>query len=389
MRFGLIAAALWPYAVIAQPVEQGPPNADFAPAFEAQTRAPALPQTPVTVERFVEGLANPWGIAPLPDGGWLVTERPGTLRVVSADGSVSMPLVGVPEVDNRRQGGLLDVTVSPEFATDRMVYLTYAKAVDGGVVTAAARGVLAEDMAALTDVSDIFVQTPPSSTPMHYGSRIIVDGDYVWITTGEHSSESDRVLAQDVTSTYGKVVRLFRDGSVPDDNPFVGTEADPAIWSLGHRNVQGAALGPDGALWTVEHGPAGGDELNRPAPGANYGWPVVSYGINYNGSEVGSGAARAPGFEEPIYYWDPVIAPGGMGFYDGDYAPWQGDLLIGSLNPGALVRLSFSDGLVAGEERVITDQGRIRDVEITPDGSVLLLIDAPMPYGGIVRVTPG
>jgi aldose sugar dehydrogenase len=389
MRMLLLAVALCPGAAVAQEVAQGEPNAGFAPAFAEQTRAPALPPSPVTVETFATGLDSPWGIAPLPGGGWLVTEQLGTLRIVGPDGRLSAPVSGVPEVDNRRQGGLLDVAVGPEFATDRMVYMTYAKPVEGGVATAAARAVLSEDGTALTGLTDIFVQTPPSQNPMHYGSRILVDGPYVWITTGDHFSASDRVRAQDPQSTYGKVIRLLRDGTVPEDNPFVGQDAVPQVWSLGHRNPQGAALGPDGALWTVEHGPAGGDELNRPQPGANYGWPVVSYGVNYNGSDVGSGEARAPGFEEPVYYWDPVIAPGGMMFYGGGFADWEGDLLIGSLNPGALVRLKFEGGLVIGEERVITDRGRVRDVEVTPDGSVLLLIDAPAPFGEILRVSPG
>ena len=383
----IVFAALMPAAALAQGVPQGEPNADFTPAFENQTRAPALPATPVSVTLFAEGLDTPWGIAPLPGGHWLVTERPGTMRIVTPEGGLSAPIAGLPEVNNQRQGGLLDVTVSPEFATDRMIYWTYAKPVRGGAVTAAARGRLSEDWTEVTGVEDIFVQDPPSRTFMHYGSRIVIDGPYAWITTGEHSSEATRVLAQDLTTTYGKVIRVFRDGTVPPDNPFVGREGVDTIWSYGHRNMQGAALGP-GGLWTIEHGPAGGDELNRPQAGLNYGWPVVSYGINYNGSEVGQGIARAEGFEEPVYYWDPVIAPGGMLFYDGDFAGWQGDLLIGSLNPGALVRLTMEDGRVTGEERVVTDQGRVRDVEQAPDGTVLLLIDAPAPFGSIVRVTP-
>lgn len=388
MKLWPIVVVLMPVVSAAQEVDQGPPNAAFEPAFEAQTRAPALPPTAVTVETLVDGLDTPWGIAPLPGGGWLVTERPGALRVVSVEGAISLPVRGLPALDNRRQGGLLDVTISPEFATDRMVYWTYAKPTGGGVATAAARGVLSEDMTELTEVADIFVQDPPSQNPMHYGSRIVIDGDYVWITTGEHSSTAERVLAQDNTTTYGKVIRLFRDGSVPEDNPFVDAEAVPSIWSLGHRNMQGAVLGPDGALWTVEHGPAGGDELNRPEAGANYGWPEVSYGVNYGGSDVGTGLASAPGFEEPVYYWDPVIAPGGMMFYDGPFEGWKGDLFIGSLNPGALVRLTMAEGLVTGEERVITDQGRVRDVEQGLDGSILMLIDAPAPFGAIVRVMP-
>jgi len=300
----------------AAPVEQGPRNASFEPAFPDQTRAPGLTQTPVTVEPIVTGLANPWGIAPLLGGAWLVTERPGRLRVVTAEGAVSAPVSGLPEVDDRRQGGLLDVTISPEFWQDNTIFWTYAKRVQGGTVTAAAKGIL--DIAALrvTDVQDIFVQSPPSPTPMHYGSRILLDGcGHAFITTGEHSTLTERVLAQDLSTTYGKVVRIQLDGSAPSDNPFVRRDGLDTIWSYGHRNPQGAAIHPrTGVLWTIEHGPAGGDELNRPEPGANYGWPVVSYGVNYNRSSVGTGQPRAEGMEEPVYYWDPVIAPGGMVF---------------------------------------------------------------------------
>lgn len=391
--FAAAILILLPALALAQaaPVEQGPRNALFEPAFPNQTRAPSLPQTPVTIEPFVTGLAHPWGIAPLPGGTWLVTERPGRLRVVTAEGVVSAPVSGLPEVDDRRQGGLLDVTVSAAFGQDNTIFWTYAKRVKGGTVTAAARGILDIATLSVTDVQDIFVQSPPSPTPMHYGSRILLDGrGHAFITTGEHSTRAERVLAQDLSTTYGKLVRIQLDGSAPSDNPFVRRDGLDTIWSFGHRNPQGAAIHPrTGALWTVEHGPAGGDELNRPEPGANYGWPVVSYGVNYNGRTVGIGEPRAERMEEPVYYWDPVIAPGGMEFYDSStFAGWRGDLLIGSLNPGGLVRLKMQGGRVIGEERVVNDQGRVRDVEVAPDGSVLLLIDAPAPNGGIVRLRP-
>lgn len=370
-------------------VEQGLPNADFAPAFAEQTRAPALTATAVAAAPFATGLENPWGIAPLPGGRWIVTERVGRMRVIGADGSLSDPVEGLPPVATEGQGGLLDVATGADFARDRQVWWAYAKPVAGGFVTAAARGVLSADETLLTDVVDVFVQSPVSPTPMHYGSRIVFDTEgHVFITTGEHSSPSERVLAQDIATTFGKVIRLTADGGIPGDNPFVGRDGIDTIWSLGHRNMQGAAIDPvTGHLWTVEHGPAGGDELNRPDAGANHGWPVVSYGVNYNRSPVGSGEPRAPGFVEPVYYWDPVIAPGGMVFYQGDMFPdWNGDLLIASLNPGALVRLRMEGGVVRGEERLLTDLGRIRDVEIMPDGSVLVLIDDS--DGGIWRVTP-
>ena len=384
MRTAAILSLL-PTLACAQ-VEQGAPNTDFTPAFEHQTRAPALPDTPVTVATFADGLAQPWGIAALPDGSFLVTEKVGTLRRVAADGSLSDPISGVPEISDRKQGGLLDVAIAPDFARSGVIYLTYAKPVDGGTVTAAARAVLAGD--ALSDVTDIFVQEPPSQTYMHYGSRVVpTDDGMVYITTGEHSSEATRVLAQDLGTTYGKIIRLNADGSVPDDNPFVGTDGIDSIWSFGHRNVQGAALGPDGTLWTMEHGPAGGDELNHPQAGLNYGWPVISYGVNYNGSPVGSGRSAMEGMEQPVYYWDPVIAPGGIAFYDGPYADWQGDLLVAGLNPGSLTRLKLDGDRVTGEERLLQDVGRIRDVEVLDDGDVLVLIDADP--GQILRVTPG
>lgn len=378
----ILALMMLPVAAHAQ-VAQGPANADFTPAFAQQVRAPALPQTSVTVTVFAQGLDSPWGIAALGQGQFLVTERPGALRVVNADGSGSRALSGLPDVAAQGQGGLLDVAVSPRFTNDRTIFWTYAKSRRGGLVTAASRGTLTTD-GQLTEVVDIFVQDNPARNGRHFGSRIIPMPDgTVWITTGDRGAGDSGTLVQDVTTTHGKVIRVNADGSVPVDNPFVGREGNDLVWSLGHRNIQGAAIGPDG-LWTIEHGPRGGDELNRPKAGLNYGWPVVSYGINYRGSDIGEGAARGPNFEEPVYYWDPVIAPGGMMFYDGSYADWQGDLLIASLNPGALVRLKLRDGLVVGEERMLTDAGRIRDVEVLEDGAVLVLLDA----GEILRVTP-
>lgn len=387
----LICLMTVPVAAFAQdPVDQGPPNGDFAPAFEAQTRAPALLETQVTTTWIVEGLVHPWGIAPLPGGAYLVTERPGRLRVFTPGEGVSDPVAGLPQVDDRRQGGLLDVAVKGDFAQTRQVWWTYAKRGGDGTVTAAATGRLSEDATRMEEVRDIFVQEPPSPNPMHFGSRIVFEPGtgHALITTGEHFSQRERQLAQDLSTTYGKVVRVDAlTGEAPADNPFVGRDGDDTIWSYGHRNVQGAAIGPDGALWTIEHGPAGGDELNRPEAGRNYGWPVISYGINYNGSDVGSGQAVRDGMEQPVYYWDPVIAPGGMVFYDGDAFPgWRGDLLAGGLVASAIVRLDLQEGRVAGEERVAEGIGRVRDVEVAPDGSVLLLIDAP--NGGIVRVGP-
>lgn len=380
----------------AAPVQQGPSTVpSFTPAFEAQTRAPEMDSgASLRIETIADGLVHPWGIAVLPgDGGYLVTERPGRLRHVAEDGRVSGPIAGVPEVVAQDQGGLLDVRPGPDFETTRRVYMTYAKPVgDGLSATAAAYGTLSLDMSELTEVTDIFVQAPGSTNPMHFGSRIVFDGEgHAFVTTGEHFTETERQYAQDLDKTYGKIVRVGLDGTVPQDNPFAeDADAVSTIWSYGHRNVQGAAFRPsDGALWTIEHGPAGGDELNRIEPGANYGWPVVTYGENYDGTPVGSGdedhAAR--GFVEPRYYWDPVIAPGDMTFYDGDlFADWQGDVLIGGLVAGDIVRLSLDGDTVTGEDWLETDLGRVRDVAVDDDGAILAITDYA--DGAFVRLTP-
>lgn len=380
-----LSAGVAAIAILAErgAVAQGARNAPhLEPAFAAQTRAPeARSGVALAAAPFGGPLDNAWGIAALPGGGYLVTERPGRLRAVSPSGELSAPIAGLPPVLAEGQGGLLDVATGPDFATDRRIWWTYAKPLGAGLsATAAARGVLAADLSEVAGAEDIFVQEPPSPTPIQYGSRIVFDtAGRAFITTGEHASMRERALAQDLATTYGKVIRLWPDGTVPEDNPFVGREGLDAIWSYGHRNPQGAAIEPGtGRLWTVEHGPRGGDELNTPGPGVNYGWPVVSYGVNYDGSAVGEGLARKPGMEEPRYFWDPVIAPSGMVFYDGAMFPeWQGDLLIGSLNPGGLVRLEIDGDRVTGEERLLAGIGRVRDIELAPDGALILAIDAP------------
>ena len=389
---GLAAGA----AALAQgePVEQGEPNVPgFDPAFPEQYRAPASDSgVTLAVETFARPLEHPWGIDALPDGGYIVTELPGRMRTISASGDVSEPIEGLPEVFYAGQGGLLDVAIGPTFADDRLIYWSYARPLEGGKsVTVASRGRLSEDGSAVTGVEDIFVQEPPSPTPAHFGSRIRFDDDgHIFITTGDHFTEAERLLAQDLGTTYGKVIRVNLDGSIPEDNPFVDTQgAIGSIWTLGHRNVQGAAIHPGtGQLWTIEHGPQGGDELNPSKPGTNYGWPTVSYGENYDGSPVGEGIERHDGdFVEPRYYWDPVIAPGGMLFYRGDlFTDWKGDLLISSMVPGALVRIELDGETVTGEERLLKDHGRIRDIVEAPDGALLVLVDAA--EGAVLRLTP-
>ncbi|MBY6199821.1 PQQ-dependent sugar dehydrogenase [Maritalea mobilis] len=373
-------------ALAQTPVVEGGENLPSAePAFAEQTDAPEqISDLTLARQDVATGLEHPWAVAVLPNGaGYLVTERPGRLRHITRDGEISDPISGVPEVDARSQGGLLDVAIAPDFEDSRVIYLTYARPMgDGMTATAAARARLSEDMTALSGVEDIFVQSPPSPSPMHFGSRVVPTGDgHLFITTGEHFTRAERDLAQAVSTTYGKVVRVTPEGDVPGDNPFV--EADAAlgeIWTLGHRNVQGAALHPEtGALWTIEHGPAGGDELNLIEAGANYGWPIVTYGVNYDGTPIGAEqTAHAPAFVEPRYYWDPVIAPGGMVFYEGEMFPeWQGDILASGLVAASIVRLDLNGDTVAGEEWLMRGIGRVRDVAVDEDGAIVTVLDLP------------
>ncbi len=348
-------------------------------------------QAKFNVSNVAEGLNHPWGIAVLPDGAMLVTERPGTLRFVDKDGKLSEPIAGVPEVDARDQGGLLDITLHPNFAENRLLYLSFSEKGEGGNSTAVARAKLSEDNAKLTDVQVIFSQKPKLQSAMHFGSRIVFDREgRIYVGLGERSHEQFREQAQDLNSHLGKVVRLNEDGSVPPDNPFVGRDdALPEIWSYGHRNIQAAALHPDtGEFWEIEHGPKGGDEVNIPEAGKNYGWPVVSHGVNYDGTPVGTGEKDAPGMEDPIYTWTPVIAPSGMIFYSGKAFPeWKGDLFVGGLSATALVRLELDGEKIAAEERLLTDLGlRIRDVAETPEGDILVITDHD--NGRILKLSP-
>lgn len=340
----------------------------------------------VRVETVAKGLEHPWALAFLPDGRILVTEKPGRLRIVDRDGRLSPPLTGVPKVHAVGQGGLLDVALDPKFPENRLVYLSYAEPGEGGAGTAVARGRLGT--AGLEDVKVIYRQHPKVEGGGHYGSRLVFARDgTLFITQGDRMNHRER--AQNLAEGFGKIVRINPDGSIPKDNPFVGRgNARHEIWSYGHRNVQAAALHPEtGQLWTVEHGARGGDELNHPQAGKNYGWPIITYGVDYSGAKIGEGAAKA-GLEQPVYYWDPVIAPSGMAFYTGDAIPgWKGSVLIGSMQPGRLVRLTLKDGNVTGEERYLGDLGqRIRDVQQGPDGLVYVVTDEG--DGQVLRVRP-
>jgi glucose/arabinose dehydrogenase len=376
------------------------PAASPAPA-PAPGPAPApAPAGPARVTTFATGLVNPWGLAFLPDGSMLVTEKAGRLRRVSADGrTVSAPITGVPAVDAGGQGGLLDVAVASDFATTRRVYLSYAEP-GGGVEagrngTAVGSGVLDAGHTALTQWQVIFRQTPKVASGGHFGGRIVLRGDgTMFVTLGDRQSNSERDKAQDLTQGHGKVMRIRTDGTVPTDNPFVGTAgAQASIWSYGHRNPQGAALHPTtGELWTNEHGPQGGDELNRTLPARNYGWPRVSYGCEYGSQPVDSclpvgGASTGPGFEAPVTYWVPTsIAPSGLAFYTGDRFPeWRGHLFLGALAGRALWRVELNGSVVVAREELFRSlDERIRDVRQGPDGWLYLLTDNGS--GRILRV---
>jgi glucose/arabinose dehydrogenase len=336
----------------------------------------------IKVETVVNGLDHPWGLAFLPDGRILVTERPGQLRLVSKDGALSEPLAGVPKVFAKVQGGLLDVALDPDFKANRLVYLSYAEPGEGGASTAVARGKLTDD--GLKDVEIIFRQVPKVNGGNHFGSRLAFAPDgKLFVTLGERFQFTP---AQDLSNDLGKIVRLNPDGSVPTDNPFVGrNDARPEIWSYGHRNPQGAAVHPKtGKLWESEFGPMGGDELNIPEAGANYGWPVVSWGKHYDGRSIPEPPTQ-PEFADAIYHWTPVISPSGMTFYTGEAIPgWRDNLLIGGLSSEAIVRLTLDGESVTAEERILMGT-RIRDVAQAPDGSVYALTDED--NGKILRLT--
>lgn len=348
---------------------------------------------PIHVETFATGLNHPWSLAFLPEGGMLVTERRGNLRFVSDAGEISAPISGVPGVVARGQGGLLDVALHPRFAGNRLVYLTFSEAGEGGTNgTAVARGVLNAEMTALDGVEVIFRQQPKVASNAHFGSRLVFDNDgLLWVTLGERSQAQFRVLAQDLGTHLGKVIRILEDGSVPADNPFVGVAgALPEIWSYGHRNPQGMALHTaTGVVWTHEHGPRGGDEVQIPRAGANHGWPVFSYGTEYSGAPITTADEYPEAFARPVHQWTPSIAPSGMAFYTADLIPgWRGNLLVGALAGQRLVRLELDGERVVGEEHLLRGMGkRIRDVRNGPDGAVWLLTDEP--DGEILRIVGG
>lgn len=363
--------------------------------------APAQAQG-VRPETVAAGLQNPWGLAFLPGGRFLVTERPGRLRVVAADGKLGAPVAGLPEVAAGGQGGLLDVVTDSDFARNRTLFFCFSEpgSAGRGNSTALARATLSADEGRLENLKVIFSQKPKVASSSHFGCRIVesraggsgaADGK-LFLTLGERFSRKEDAQALD--NHHGKIVRINKDGSVPQDNPFVGKAgALPEIWSYGHRNAQGAALAPDGTFWMHEHGPQGGDEINLPKAGANYGWPVITYGENYGGGKIGEGLTEKAGMQQPLHFWVPSIAPSGMAFLTSERygKAWQGNLFVGSLKFGYLDRIELSApfaGKVARESKLLTDLGeRIRDVRQGPDGLLYVLTDNS--NGKLIRLLPG
>jgi len=359
------------------------------PSLAVQTNAPAAPKTPVKLTIVAKGLENPWGLQFLANGRMLVTERPGRLRIVAADGKIGAPVKGVPKVVAEGQGGLLDVAIAPDFDQSGRIFISYSEPRDGGrngTSVARAKLALDGDSGTLEDLTVIFRQEPAADSTYHFGSRIVIapDGN-LFVTTGDRVFLKEE--AQNPKNHLGKVIYITADGAPASAKP-AGEGWDPKVWSIGHRNMQGATFDTaTGQLWTIEHGAQGGDELNRPEAGKNYGWPVITYGKNYGGAKIGEGQSK-PGLEQPVYYWDPSIAVSGLLLYTGDLFPgWKGNLLVGSLKGNQVQRLVLDNGEVTAHEVLAEDTyQRVRDVRQGPDGAVYLLTDDP--NGRIVRLTP-
>jgi len=363
------------------PVETRQSNTNYKPAYLGQTRIAAV-KTAATYEGRVitNALSKPWGITTLPDNRLLITQKGGTMRIVTTSGKVSAPITGLPPVNASGQGGLLGVTIDPQFANNRMVYWTFSKSTPEGNLTAVAKGSLSADERSMENVAEIYLATPAYNGTLHYGSRILFDrsGNLV-ISTGERSDPSTRPQAQDLNSALGKIIRISKDGQPATGNPFTGKAgARPEFYSYGHRNAQGLALHPEtGDIWESEMGPRGGDEINLIQPGKNYGWPVITYGIEYSGGKVGSGITQKDNMEQPIYYWDPVLSPSGMTFYNSDtISEWKNNLFITGLNSNHIARLVIVKNKVVGEERLLADEGqRFRDITQGNDGALYAITD--------------
>lgn len=371
---------------VTNPVEGNAANTTYKPAFVGQTRINGVQtNTPYAGVVLATTLSSPWGIKSLPDGRLLITEKNGTMRIATTAGVLSAPITGIPAVNAAGQGGLLGLTIDPEFIANRMIYWVFAEATTGGNNTAVAKGKLSADEKTIEGATVIYRAKPANASTLHYGGRILFDktGSLV-ISTGERSVLETRPLAQSVATGLGKVIRITKDGQPATGNPtFTQSGALPELYSYGHRNPQGLAINPvTNEIWLAEHGPRGGDEINRIKPGANYGWPTITYGIEYSGEKVGTGIQQQDGLEQPIYYWDPVVSPSGMTFYTGNRVPeWQNNLFIGALSGMHIVRLAIKDNKVIGEERLLASENqRFRDVTQGNDGALYAVTDGGRLY---------
>lgn len=363
------------------PVETKKPNTTYEPAFEGQTRVAGVKTTtPYEVTVLNSTLNRPWGITALPDGRFIITEKEGTMRVASATGATGDALTGIPKVSSEGQGGLLGVTIDPSFDQNRMVYWAYSEPLPEGNLTAVAKGKLSADEKSMENVTVIYRAMPAYKGTLHYGGRVLFSKDgHLYLSTGERSDLETRSQSQELNSGLGKIIRITTEGAPVDGNPFTGQDgARPEIYSYGHRNVQGIAFHPEtGDLWETEFGPRGGDELNRVEPGKNYGWPVITYGLEYSGEKIGDAIQQKEGMEQPVYYWDPVISPSGITFYNGDAIPeWKNNLFISCLSGMHICRVVIEDGKVVGEERLLEDQEqRFRDITQGKDGALYAVTD--------------
>ncbi|MDR6845699.1 PQQ-dependent sugar dehydrogenase [Flavobacterium granuli] len=372
-------------SVAGNPVETNQPNAKYKPAFAGQTRINGVKTvTPYKATVITDALSRPWGITNLPDGRLLITEKEGNMRIVTNTGATRKPITGIPSVNSDGQGGLLGLCIDPQFLSNRMVYWVFSENVTGGTLTAVAKGRLSDNETSIENAIVIYRANPAANSTLHYGGRILFDSSgNLLVSTGERSDESTRPFAQSVTAAIGKIVRITTGGLPATGNPaFTGTGALPELYSIGHRNPQGLALHPTtGDLWQSEHGPRGGDEINRVQPGANYGWPTITYGIEYSGEAV-SDIQQQNGMEQPVYYWDPVVSPSGMTFYKGNQIPeWQNNLFIGTLSGMHILRLVIENNRVVGEERLLSSENqRFRDITQGVDNALYAITDGGRLY---------
>lgn len=367
--------------VASPPVETKTANTDYEPALEGQTRVAGVKTTtPFDVAILDSTLNRPWGITQLPDERFIITEKGGTMRITSPTGTVGSPLNGIPKVSSEGQGGLLGICIDPSFDQNRMVYWAFSEPLPQGNVTSVAKGKLSSDEKSMEGVTVIYRAAPAYKGTLHYGGRVLFSKDgHLYVSTGERSDLETRPQAQDLNSGLGKIIRITTEGKPVNGNPFEGKEgARPEIYSYGHRNVQGIAFHPEtGDLWETEFGPRGGDELNRIEPGKNYGWPIITYGIEYSGKNIGDSIQQKAGMEQPVYFWDPVISPSGITFYNSDVmAEWKNNLFISSLSGMHICRLVIENGKVVGEERLLADQEqRFRDITQGKDGALYAVTD--------------